>query len=89
MAFSKYKARFSGMDVFEARKLNTLEEDNSKLKALLAEQMLDNAMPKEVTQKIGDTRPATASLGAPQCIRSASEGRVLWFKLIDPVCGAP
>ena len=42
--FYKYKAKFGGMDVSDARRLKTLEAENAKLKKLLAEQMLDNAI---------------------------------------------
>ena len=40
-AFYKWRARFGGMDVSEARRLRELEGENSKLKKLLAEAMLD------------------------------------------------
>ena len=49
--FYKWKARFGGMDVSDARKLKGLEEENSKLKKLLAEAMLDNAMLKDLNSK--------------------------------------
>jgi putative transposase len=39
----KYKARYGGMDVSDARKLKALEDENAKLKKLLAETMLDVA----------------------------------------------
>ena len=38
----KWKARYGGMDVSEARRLKTLEEENARLKRLLADAMLDN-----------------------------------------------
>jgi putative transposase len=50
-SFYKYKSKFGGMDVSDARKLKALEEENAKLKKLLAEQMLDNAMLKDVNSK--------------------------------------
>ena len=50
-SFYKYKAKFGGMDVSDARKLKALEEENAKLKRLLAEQMLDNAMLKDINSK--------------------------------------
>ncbi len=50
-SFYKYKAKFGGMDVSDARKLKALEDENAKLKKLLAEQMLDNAMLKDVNSK--------------------------------------
>jgi len=50
-SFYKYKAKYGGMDVSDARKLKALEDENSKLKKLLAEQMLDNAILKDVAAK--------------------------------------
>lgn len=50
-SFYKYKAKFGGMDVSDARKLKALEDENGKLKKLLAEAMLDNAMLKDVASK--------------------------------------
>jgi putative transposase len=43
-SFYKYKAKFGGMEISGGRKLKALEDENAKLKKLLAEQMLDNAM---------------------------------------------
>jgi putative transposase len=49
--FFKWKAKYGGMDVSDARKLKALEEENGKLKKLLAEAMLDNAMLKDIASK--------------------------------------
>jgi len=49
--FYKWKAKFGGMEVSEARRLKVLENENAKLKRLLAEAMLDNAMLKDLTTK--------------------------------------
>ena len=49
--FYKWKAKFGGMEVSDARKLRALEDENAKLKRLLAEQMLDNAMLKDVASR--------------------------------------
>ena len=46
-----WKARFGGMDVSDARKLKALEEENGKLKRLLADAMLDNAALKDLLSK--------------------------------------
>ena len=51
-SYYKYKAKFGSMEVSHARKLKALEDENSKLKKLLAEQMLDNAMLRDVNSKI-------------------------------------
>jgi putative transposase len=49
--FYKWKAKFGGLDVSEARKLKFLEDENRRLKKLLAEQMLDNAALKDLVGK--------------------------------------
>jgi putative transposase len=42
----KWKAKFGGMDVSEVKRLKTLEDENTRLKRLLADAMLDNAAPE-------------------------------------------
>jgi putative transposase len=49
--FYKWKAKYGGLDVSEARRLKALEDENAKLKKLLAEAMLDNAMLKDIASK--------------------------------------
>jgi putative transposase len=49
--FYKWKAKYGGLEVSDARRLKALEDENAKLKRLLAEQMLDNAMLRDVTAK--------------------------------------
>ena len=49
--FYKWKAAYGGMDVSQARKLKVLEEENARLKRLLADAMLDTAVLKEVASK--------------------------------------
>lgn len=49
--FYKWKAKFGGLEVSEARRLRQLEDENAKLKRLLADAMLDNAMLREITAK--------------------------------------
>jgi putative transposase len=46
-----WKAKYGGMDVSEARRLRALEDENRKLKKLLAESMLDQAALKELLTK--------------------------------------
>jgi putative transposase len=46
-----WKARFGGMDVSEARRLKSLEDENARLKRLLADAMLDNAALKDLVGK--------------------------------------
>ncbi len=49
--FYKWKAKYGGLDVSDARRLKALEEENARLKKLLAESMLDNAILKDVAAK--------------------------------------
>lgn len=49
--FYKWKAKYGGMEVSEAKRLKALEDENAKLKKLLAETMLDKAMLKDIASK--------------------------------------
>jgi putative transposase len=49
--FFKWKSKYGGLEVSEARRLKLLEEENRKLKKLLAETVLDVAMLKELNSK--------------------------------------
>ena len=49
--FYKWKAKYGGLDVSEARRLKSLEDENRRLKKLLAESMLDNAARKDLLGK--------------------------------------
>jgi len=49
--FYAWKSKFGGMSVPDARRLKQLEEENARLKKLLAEAMLDNAVLKDITAR--------------------------------------
>lgn len=49
--FYKWKAKYGGLDVSEARRLKALEDENAKLKRMLAEAMLDNVALKDLLGK--------------------------------------
>lgn len=49
--FYKWKSKFGGMEVSEAKRLKALEDENAKLKKLLAESMLNEAALKELLTK--------------------------------------
>ncbi len=49
--FYKWKAKYGGLEVSEARRLRSLEDENAKLKKLLAEAMLDIAVLKDISSK--------------------------------------
>jgi putative transposase len=61
--FYEWKAKYGGMAVSEARKLKALEDENSRLKRLLAEAMLDNVALKDLLGKNGDARRASVGCG--------------------------
>ena len=49
--FYKWRSRYGGMEVSDARRLKALEEENRRLKKLLAETMLDASTLKEMLAK--------------------------------------
>jgi putative transposase len=49
--FYKWKSKFGGMDVSDAKRLKSLEDENAKLKKLLAETMLDTAIQKDINSR--------------------------------------
>ncbi|TWA70158.1 putative transposase [Azospirillum brasilense] len=51
--FFRWKAKYGGLEVSEAKRLKTLEDENARLKRLLAEAMLDNAVLKDLAAKNG------------------------------------
>jgi putative transposase len=50
-AFYKWKAKYSGMDVSQLKRLKELEAENSKLKQMYAKLSLDHKMLKEIVEK--------------------------------------
>ena len=49
--FYGWKAKFGGMDASDAKRLKVLEDENAKLKRLLAEAMLDNTALKDLMSR--------------------------------------
>jgi putative transposase len=49
--YYKWKSKYGGLEVNEARRLKSLEDENARLKRLLADAMLDNAALKDVLSK--------------------------------------
>ena len=47
----KWKAKYGGLEASDAKRLRSLEDENRRLKKLLAEQMLDNAALKDLVSK--------------------------------------
>ena len=50
-SFYRWKAKYGGLDVSDGRRLKTLEAENTRLKKLLADAMLDAAAVKELLAK--------------------------------------
>lgn len=63
-----WKAKYGGMDVSDAKRLKALEDENAKLKKLLADQMLEASALRELLSKNGRARRQARS-------RRASAGR--------------
>jgi len=49
--FYKYKSKYGGMGLSDVKRLKVLEDENAKLKRLLADAMLDNAVLKDLLGK--------------------------------------
>ena len=54
----RWKAKYGGLEVSEAKRLRELEHEDARLKKLLAEAELDKAMLKDVLGKSGEADPA-------------------------------
>ncbi|WP_409998260.1 MULTISPECIES: IS3 family transposase [unclassified Bradyrhizobium] len=74
--FYNWKAKFGGMDVSEAKRLKVLEDENTKLKKLLAEQMLDAAALRELLfKKMVGPAAKRAAVAHLQTLMGLSERR--------------
>jgi putative transposase len=75
--------------VSEAKRLKALEDENARLKKLLAEAMLDNAILKDVASKKGDARGSAGGRGGRPCAarrqQAADVPSVDRGSLVDPV----
>lgn len=49
--YYRWKSKYGGMEVSDARRLKDLEKENTRLKTMLAEQMLDNKVLKDLLSK--------------------------------------
>ena len=81
--FYAWKAKFGGLDVSEARRLKALEEENTKLKKLLADAMLDNVALKDLLAKNVWSAPSVQGSwssdddSSRKCIRPLASGLLL------------
>jgi putative transposase len=61
----RWKSKFGGLEVSEAKRLRELEQENAKLKRLLGEAELDKAALKELIEESGNGRAATSGRRTP------------------------
>ncbi len=73
--FYKWKAKYGGMDVSEARRLKALEDENAKLKRMLADSMLDNVALKGLLGKVVTPAAHRAAAAHLQSAYEMSERR--------------
>ena len=66
--FYRWRQKYGGMEVSEAKKLRQLERENSELKRMVAEQALDIRMLKDLNSKNGEPGGATSRSRAPGTI---------------------
>ena len=62
--FYNWKAKFGGLEVSEAKRLRGLEDENARLKKLLANAMLDNAALKDLLSKNVWSAPSAQGSGS-------------------------
>lgn len=83
--FYKWKARYGGLEVSEAKRLRTLEDENARLKTLLADAMLDNAMLKELSSKnVSARRQAKCRRPCPGIVRAERASGVSDCRRVAP-----
>src|SRR3954449_510083 len=73
-----WRSKFGGMSVSDAKRLKELEIENTRLKKLLADALLENEVTREVLRKSGDRTGSTrggAGHGRPRAQRAARVDR--------------
>ena len=63
--FYRWRTKFGGMDVSEAKRLKDLERENSELKKIVADLTLDNRMLKDLNSENGEPGGTTARSRTP------------------------
>lgn len=66
--FYKLKSKYGGMEVSEAARLKALEDENAKLKRLLADTMLDNVVLKDLLGRSQANAAGSATGGSACCL---------------------
>nr|WP_281931203.1 IS3 family transposase [Methylocystis iwaonis] len=78
-----WKAKFGGMDVSEAKRLKALEEENARLKKLLADQMLEAAALKELLSKMVGPAAKRDAVAHLRAVMALSERRACQIVAVD------
>lgn len=81
--FYKWKAKFGGLDVREARRLKTLEDENDRLKRMLADAMLDDLALKNLWEKVATPAAHPGAAAHLQSVHGMSERRAFRVLGID------
>jgi len=76
--FYNWKRKYGGMGVSELRRLRLLEEENRKLKQLVADLTLDKHILQEVVKKSSEAGSETGVGGADQCLVRGRPAASLW-----------
>ena len=85
--FYRWKSKFGGMEVSEAKRLRELEAENAKLKKLLAETMLDKTALEDVLQKSGEAGAAARDRVLPAVGLFDESATRLSFGITEPQGG--
>jgi putative transposase len=92
--FYRWKKQYGGMEISEAKRLKALEKENTELKKMLAEAMLDNRVLKEINSKKGKpvaqkaSRPAGRRAGSVLAAAGLWHGRPGVLELLSSTEGA-
>ena len=77
--FYRWRQKYGGMEVSEAKKLRDLERENGELKKMVAELSLDSRMLKELNEKNGEPGGSASRSGAPGGhVRGQRAGPARW-----------
>ena len=86
--FYRWKSKFGGMEVSEARRLRELEAENAKLKRLLGEAELDKAALKELVEgKWLRPRSGAGPWNTSRVAATANAAPVGWLASAGPLAG--
>ncbi|NLY84084.1 MAG: transposase, partial [Acholeplasmataceae bacterium] len=82
--FYRWKSKYGGMEVSEAKRLKQLEDENRRLKGLVADLTLDNHILKDIISKNAYSLPTSVKLQQrfKQSTRLANAGRAGFAELI-------